>query len=363
MRVSSSRCVVLTGDRRQALAGDVRLYAHWAHRMQRGVDPTVEREWQYPPGAAWVMRLVSATPVNYLLAFLLLMLVCDGLVLLLLVRGAAMEETRSAWLWIVGIAALGPVTWFRFDLVPTALAVAALTTASPRARGVLIGLGTWVKLWPVALLAASPRRSLPRITAATAVVIALTGMLTTLVRGSLPSLFGHQGGRGIQFESIPADAVAGRSGPGLTGAPNTPVREPGGRRWFAARHLAAAGTGHRGPCLRSHLLTNRVSELQAAPGALAAVLVLVVTSRVISPQYLVWLLGVGAAVLPWVERPRRTLWLLVLAALLSQLIFPWFYPQLPAGSRVMAATVLIRNGLLVCLLVILVGQLRRQRTV
>jgi hypothetical protein len=80
----------------------------------------------------------------------------------------------------------------------------------------------------------------------------------------------------------------------------------------------------------------------------AAVLVAVVTNRVLSPQYLVWLLGVAAVCLARRETLMRTpAWLVLGASSVTQLIFPLFYHSLRGGQIYSGLILLGRNGALV----------------
>jgi hypothetical protein len=60
--------------------------------------------------------------------------------------------------------------------------------------------------------------------------------------------------------------------------------------------------------------------------ALLVVLVTVVTSRVLSPQYLLWLLGLAAVCLTRRDTTQRVpAGLIVVATVLTSAYFPWFY--------------------------------------
>ncbi|MFV2087064.1 hypothetical protein [Micromonospora sp. LOL_021] len=62
--------------------------------------------------------------------------------------------------------------------------------------------------------------------------------------------------------------------------------------------------------------------------ALLAVGVAVVTSRVLSPQYLLWLLGLAAVCLTRRDTTQRPpALLIVVATVLTSAYFPWFYPD------------------------------------
>jgi len=92
--------------------------------------------------------------------------------------------------------------------------------------------------------------------------------------------------------------------------------------------------------------------------AFAAVLVAVVTSRVLSPQYLVWLLGVAAVCLTRRDTlMRRPAWLVLGAVSVTQLIFPLFYHSLRGGQIYSGLILLGRNGLLVAAAVLAVRAL------
>jgi hypothetical protein len=101
------------------------------------------------------------------------------------------------------------------------------------------------------------------------------------------------------------------------------------------RRRAAAGGGFPFPALLADV-------------AFAAVLVAVVTSRVLSPQYLVWLLGVAAVCLTRRGTLMRTpAWLVLAAVSVTQLIFPLFYHSLRGGQIYSGLILLGRNALLV----------------
>ncbi len=82
--------------------------------------------------------------------------------------------------------------------------------------------------------------------------------------------------------------------------------------------------------------------------ALCAVLLFTVTSRVISPQYLVWLLGLAAVCLTSRQTSQRPVAQLLLpAAALSSLAFPCLYEDVIAGSVLGTTVMVARNTLLV----------------
>jgi hypothetical protein len=73
-----------------------------------------------------------------------------------------------------------------------------------------------------------------------------------------------------------------------------------------------------------------------------------VTSRVISPQYLVWLLGLAAVCLTSRRTGQRPVAALILAAtVLSTVIYPVLYAEVTHSTWTGCTLLLLRNGLLV----------------
>jgi hypothetical protein len=82
-------------------------------------------------------------------------------------------------------------------------------------------------------------------------------------------------------------------------------------------------------------------------------MIMVMTSRVISPQYLVWLLAVGAICLMSRDTTQRRSCLLFLIALpVTQLEFPFEFHQLWHGHTHAIVLVVFRNLLLIAAMVV-----------
>lgn len=82
--------------------------------------------------------------------------------------------------------------------------------------------------------------------------------------------------------------------------------------------------------------------------ALSAVLLFTVTSRVISPQYLVWLLGLAAVCLTSRHTAQRPVAALIVAATaVSAVAYPVLYAEVEAASWTGCALMVLRNALLV----------------
>ena len=110
---------------------------------------------------------------------------------------------------------------------------------------------------------------------------------------------------------------------------------PGGAAVLGWRLLIASGRARWQPEL-------------AADAPLAATLLFLIPSPVLSPQYLLWVTGLAAACLATGRTTQRPVALAVLAAAgLTQVIFPVGWPSLLAGSGAVTCVLAARNGLLV----------------
>ncbi len=343
------------------ISWDVVLYERWSGVLREGHFPVHDVYWQYPPGAALVMLAPGKLPGSYFTGFVAASVLADlvvcGLLLWMGRRQPARDSSGAgAWVWVLAVPALGPISYVRFDMMVAAVAVAALAvSARPALSGALAGAGAMMKVWPVLLLlGARPRgRAWRALAGAVACgVISLT-VFAALMPGSLEFLR-YQGGRGIQIESVPGSVftVARHFGWDGTLALRYGSREyvgPGVEAVaFAALLLSLAGFG----LLLVWRLRARWRPAVPYDAALAATLLMVVTSRVLSPQYLVWVLALGAACLTVRSSSQRTVaWCLVACATLTQLDYPFLYDEHKAGLWYAGLVVLARNAFLVAVTV------------
>lgn len=356
----------------QDVRGDLHLYDRWSAALLHGsTAPFDDARWQYPPGAALVMAGPRLLPFSYVTDFLVLALVTDALVTLLLWRRGG--TAAGAACWIAGVALLGPVAITRFDLAPSAATVAAMLVPA-LAGGLLIGAGAGVKLWP-ALLAVLPNRArgshrpLGRALAAVLGLLIVTLPVVALDSGLATAALRHQAARGVQVESIAASPfvlahMLGRSSAAgysygafqITGAAASAIA------------LVAIVLGGCAICFvlweawrpavpRSGLLSEARADAPIdrsrrcpplASTATAILLCLLVAYRVLSPQYLLWPLATLSVAIARAEvGARRTGGLLLGAALLTQIVYPWRYNDLLQGRPGAGAVLLSRNALLV----------------
>ncbi|MFD8962974.1 glycosyltransferase family 87 protein, partial [Streptomyces anulatus] len=186
------------------------IYRSWYETLLTGTYPLDDVTWQYPPGAALAILSPALLPfLEYATAFFVLVLLCDALVLGLLLYAGRWPGIRAAgaWVWIAGVPLLGPTVYARYDLMVTAVAVAALLAGvrRPRALGALAGCGALLKGWP-ALLLVGVRKGRP--TRAAWASAALTGAgLAAAFALWMPGAFAFlafQRDRGTEVESLGA---------------------------------------------------------------------------------------------------------------------------------------------------------------
>jgi len=337
--------------------GDVGIYQHWyACCLSRGAVPAADQMWQYPPGAALVLWLPGALPGGYVTGFVLLAIGCDlAVTLLLCARARRGGSLAGAWYWACGVPLLGAVAITRFDVVPVALSVAALTLGDRGhggLRGALTGAGAAVKIWPAALLAGTPPGQLRRNLAAGAAAFAA---VCVPFAGATASFLAHQAARGLEVESVAATPLmVGR----LAGWPAALVFRYGSYQ-LSGGHAAIALDASRiavvltvaavaGWRLLAGSRHGRWRPEFAADAPLAATLLFLVASPVLSAQYLLWATGLAAVCLAADRTTQRPAAIAVLAAAgLTQVVFPVAWPSLLAGSGTITAVLAVRNLLLV----------------
>ena len=334
--------------------GDVGIYQRWyACCLSHGRFPLADPMWQYPPGAALVLWLPGHLPGRYTVSFALLAIACDLAITLMLCAVARRGGSLAgAWYWALGVPLLGVVSVARFDMVPVALSVAALClTSRAGIRGALIGAGAAVKAWPLTLLAGTAPGQWRRTLAATAVVLAAVCVIFAHATGSF---LAHQDARGTEIESVAATPFMIWRQAGWRGT----VVFRFGAQQLSGEHAALALDASRlGLVLaaaavvgwRLLIASGRAGWRPefAADAPLAATLLFLVASPVLSPQYLLWVTGLAAACLATGRTTQRPTALAVLAAAgLTQVIFPNRWAGLVYGSDVATGILVTRNLLL-----------------
>ncbi len=332
---------------------DVTRYEIWSGTLADGEFPLGDPIWQYPPLAA-PLFLVSRAAPRYDAGFMSGALLADALTLLaLLIVAHRRHRFAGAWLWAGAAAIVGPVFLTRFDVFPTAAVVIALlvVAAHPRASGALMGLAAALKVWPLLAIAALRRGQLAVGLSAFAIAVVVTTALMWWWFGSQSLTFlDGQAKRGLQVESVAALPFVVGKAFGLD--VDVTFR-------YGAMELDVAGAGVAGTIatiagllvlgwLGFLRLRGRLDLIPGPDVALTAVLVSVVASRVFSPQYSIWLVGIAAACLATYGSAMRVpVVLICVAAALTQVIFPPLYTELLGGAPLATALQVVRIVLIV----------------
>jgi hypothetical protein len=339
-----------------ASASDVSSYQHWATViLHTGAFPTSDVTWQYPPGAGMLLILPLLPGVGYWWCWFALVLAADATALALLVRAGRGSERplAAAWVWTLGVALLGRICYGRFDLIVSVLAVAALLYAvrRPALAGAAVAVGALLKVWPLALLLGIRRwRSLTKSAGSAIVVAGAAAVVLALTMPGAWSFLRFQSERGVQIESVVATPLmlCHAFAHGWTITHRYGAEELTGPGTAVMAALCVAATVVAGAVLLLWWLRYRWTPAIVADAALFAILLAMVTSRVLSPQYFVWPLGIAAVCVlsrNTSQRPIVTA-VLVLAAV-TQIEYPFMYALVAEGSWAGALLLLVRNGILV----------------
>jgi hypothetical protein len=366
---------------------DTPIYERYGDALvHHGRIPYRDYSVEYPPAAIAVFAapslLAPAGDFNrYVEVFEALMLLCGGaaagLVALLLAREGAPPARLLPRALLAGIAPLllGPVVLSRFDLWPALLTVGALALlAAGRNRLALgiLGVAIAVKLYPAVLLplavahvwrSRGRREAAVCLAVALAVVAALVVPFAVLAPHGLWTSLSGQASRPLQVESLGASlflAAHQALGTGLNlvfshGSTNLSGPAAGGvaavQTLVAAAALLALWVGYaRGPAG-----TGRLFRYSAA-----CVCAFVTFGKVLSPQYLIWLIPLVLLV-PG-RRGDIAAALLAAAMVVTQLWFPSHYLALTYDLDPRASWfVLARDLLLVALFLTLAWPAGRAR--
>ena len=363
-----------------AVFGDVRFYAAKVERMFEGELPYRDVAIEYPPGSVpftILPGLVVGTGAGYRLAFAREMVLVDAVGLWAATRLARVVDQarrRIPLAYVLAMVAMGPLLLLRFDLVPAVCVLIAATMAAegrPGWAAAALGYGTAAKIFPAVLApllvlglvpALGWRRSLLRTVPPFLVGLGVTVVPALLlsVRGTADSVLFHVQ-RGVQIESLWANAIGLLD---LFGGPQAHTVTGFGAYDLAssvsdlAKVLSGVATlvTLAGAAWLVWRRSRRLGGLRPPDwaGAFAiGVFAFVLPSRVLSPQYLVWLCAPMVALVT-VLAGRRALWTLVAAAVVSQVIFPFRYSQLRRLDPFDVGLLTLRNLLLVvaCALVV-----------
>ena len=359
--------------------GDIIFAYHpWAKQMvETHTIMGITVPWVYPyPDLAFMFVPYWLSFGDYQRSWLIMGGLIDLAALIVLLywpRTYDRARIRAAWFWILAQLLLGPVSISRLDSISIAVAIIGLVAwlrAKPATAAAWFAVATWIKVWPVTLLAATiaeARKWKPTAiwAAITGGAILVVGLIIGGVHNSL-SFITEQTGRGIQIESPWAAPwlwarIAHLHGYGLYysyGLKTFQVKGPGVQTLSAilgpTMYLALAITIWLGWWVIRHgdldnlALRNEVF----AWTVLTAILDMIVFNKVGSPQYYGWL--IVPAILGLIERVPN--WRIVVAWLvgiltLTGFIYPDIYGHILKSQEWATAMLTIRNTMAVALLI------------
>ena len=359
------------------LVSDIPLYRGYADLFLDGVLPYRDIGFEYPPLAAPLIVLPGLASLDlgtYRLVFAALTLILAAGLMLATGRLAALggaDERRALLAVALAPLAAGAMVRTHFDLAPVLCLVAGLAgIAGGRSRTgfALLGLGGALKLFPLAAAAVAAgwligrgrgREAVRGLGIAAAVVaLAAAGALALSPGGAWDAVEYHLE-RPVQVESLPATILNAVDAVGARAPDPVHSHRSDGLEHPAADALAAAFAALLIAALAA--LTLAARRLEDARGlilaGLASAAVLASLGKVLSPQFMLWLVPLAA--LAWAWR-MNALAAVTAAAIATTLVwFPNRYFDLVDRETLPLAAVAARNLLLLGMLVLVGRELRR----
>ena len=370
---------------------DTPVYQRYGNAMADGKVPYRDFAVEYPPGALPMFALPGlAEPgsdqqvsTGFRRAFETLMWMCGAAALAAMAVVLRMLRRSDVNVWgalcfaAVAPLLLGSVILSRFDLWPAAIcaaALAALVSNRLRLGHALLGLGITAKLFPVVLVPlgvayvwkkAGRREALACLALVAGVVGAIFLPFVVLSPGGVWDSLSVQLTRPLQVESLGASLLlVGHHlfGFGLAGETSHGSQNVAGT---AAGVVAVASTllqvGVLG-WIWSSFARGRGDGEALVRSTAAALCAFVALGKVLSPQFLIWLIPIVPLV-----RGRRGLWasaLLAAALVLTQVWFPFRYFRLALDFEAGVSWILLARDLaLVSITLLLAFTLRRRAAI
>lgn len=357
------------------LLTDIPVYREVYDHIAAGDIPYRDFPLEYPPLAGFLFWVAGVLPVAYGTAFSGLMLAClvaTALAGVAIARVLDMPPGRRAAVGVAVAASpllLGGLVTTRYDLA-LAAAMAWMLWAAVAGRftlmWTLLAAAVLIKIIPLALIPVlliwqgrhtGLRRAVTGVAASLAGVVAVLLPFLIMSPSGLWDMAAYHLDRPLQIESTGAAYMLG-----LHALADVPLSV---RTSFGSQGLAGEGPAViAGVCTAAMLALVAVIAwslwrglIRARPpgdarlfiaAACSTVVALMVAGKVLSPQFVVWLLPLGLLV---TGRYGRTAFALTLAALVAtQAYFPRMYWDLVALETWPIALLVLRDALLIALL-------------
>jgi hypothetical protein len=368
---------------------DLFVYRSFAEPVLAGAVPYRDIAFEYPPLAAPAIALPGLAGTGeetFRWASALWTLAAAAAVVVLC--GALARATGGAAGRAMLAAALMPLVCgalvrTHFDLLPVAVLLAALLLLCrerPRAGLAVLGLGAMTKLFPLVavpvalawLVARGRRREAWQGALACAATIAVVAGAAVAASpdGALDAVRYHVD-RPVQIESSPALVLLGLDAAGMGEA-----RSVSSHRSDGLLHPAGDAVSSLFLTVLVALITllcvwvagGRHSGGEARAGGdaralviagLAACAAFALCGKVLSPQYVIWVLPLGALAFAW--RMHALAVAVAVAALLTQVEFPAHYFDVVAREPLAIGLVVARNLALAAVVALSVRELQPRR--
>jgi hypothetical protein len=332
-----------------AADNDVLRYSFWSMWLHAGYLPWASFPVEYPPGILPFLALPGRM-FGYEVEFILLAFVADAVVLTMLRR--ASPRGLGQWLWLVAPLALGTTFWLRLDIfVAAALVgfVVAIRSGRWRTAGACLAYACLLKLWPLVLLAVAwriiPAEGRRRV-AGWCLGVVVAGTLPVIAWGGgsgLLAMLGYQGNRGLEVESVAAYPLMLAWSLGHHAGP----RYGHATMEFAVAGIAGALASLALPAvlvaLTAYFWRAARARVSIASVTLVCTLVVLLASKMMSAQYLVWVLALTALVVDdHASIQTWSRWPLAVVATTGGALTQWIYPlnwtkvALDGGTAVVA---------------------------
>jgi hypothetical protein len=367
---------------------DTPVYQRYGNEIAHGKVPYRDFELEYPPGALPMFALPGLVShgghdqyvkPGFRRTFETLMWIC-GAAALLAMAAVLRVVGGGAWAPLLFAAlaplALGSVILSRFDLWPAALATgatAAVVSNRFRLGHALLGVGAAAKFYPAAVLPLAvaytwKRRGRREALTCAGLTVGIAGLIflpfVALAPGGVWHSIDVQLRRPLQVESLGASLLLAAHHAFAVGVT--------GETSHGSQNLAGTGAdviGAISSVVQAAALVwiwiafarGRATAVRFAGAAAAVTCAFVAFGKVLSPQFLIWLIPVVPLV-----RGRRGLCasvLLLIALLLTQVWFPFRYFRLALHFEPGLSWVLLARDLtLAALALLLATSLRRGAT-
>jgi hypothetical protein len=344
---------------------DLFVYRTFAEPVLAGELPYREVFLEYPPLAAPAIALpgvLGTGEAAFRLAYAGWTFLLAAAVVLLCGALAARTGGRPGRAMLAAAAApllCGAVIRTHFDLAPVALTLLALllvVAQRPRLGLAVLGLGVMTKGFPLVaapallawLAACHGRRMALEAAAALAATVAGIGLAGLAISpAEAVDALTYQLDRPVQVQSTPAGVLYALDGLGLGEAERVASHRADGLVHAAADAVSAFAVGllFAVVALFTVLAAARPPDARAPVlAALGAVAAFACLGKILSPQFLAWVVPLGALALAW--RLHALAALVALAAVLTQVEFPALYFDLLARDPAVIAVVCLRDAAL-----------------